>query len=95
MDNLTALYTSYLRFTFSTNSMHASPSAYRILVFVLAIFYKFMLFEFQVKDAAGTIDHAQIAKASPGADEVYTHAAKAGTERNFCLLERNHLMYCN
>ncbi len=60
MDNFTALYILYLRFTFGTNSMHVSPHAYRILVFLLAFFYRFMLFEFRVKDAAGTIDHAQI-----------------------------------
>ncbi len=29
-----------------------------------AFFYKFMLFEFWVKDVAGTIDHAQIASVS-------------------------------
>ncbi len=61
MDNFTALYSSYLRFTFGTNLMHASPHAYEIFIFILTIFYKFMLFEFQVKDAVGTINHAQIA----------------------------------
>ncbi len=50
MDNFTALYTSYLRFTFGTNSMHASPCANRIFVFLLTFFYKFMLLEFRVKD---------------------------------------------
>ncbi len=61
MDNFTALYTLYLHFTFGTNSMHASTGAFGILIFLLAFFYKFMLLEFQVKDAAGTIDHVQIA----------------------------------
>ncbi len=28
MDNFTALYTTYLRFTFGTNLMHTSPHAY-------------------------------------------------------------------
>ncbi len=49
MDNFTALYTSYLHLTKGTISMHASPHAYVILIF-LAFFYKFMLFKFQVKD---------------------------------------------
>ncbi len=53
IDNFAALQTSYLRFTFGTNSMHASPLAYGILVLVLAFFYKFMLFEFRVKDRWG------------------------------------------
>ncbi len=53
MDSFTALYTSYLRFTFGTNSMHASPGAYRIFVLVLAFFYKFMVFEPRVKDHSG------------------------------------------
>ncbi len=61
MDNFAALDTSYLRFTFASVSMHPSPRAYRIFVFVLAFFYKFMLFQFHVKDAVGTIDHVQIA----------------------------------
>ncbi len=56
MDDFTALYTSYLYFTFGTNSVHVSPPAYAIPVF----FYKFMLFEFRVKDAVGTINHVQI-----------------------------------
>ncbi len=30
MFNFTALYTSYLRFTFTTNEMHATPCAYGI-----------------------------------------------------------------
>ncbi len=72
MENLTALYTSYLRFTFGTNVMHASSCSYRIFVFVLAFFYTFMLTEFWVKDALGTIDHAQIALASLGRAEAYT-----------------------
>ncbi len=40
----------------------------RIFVFILAFLYKFILFEF----AAGTIDHAQIASASPDLVEAYT-----------------------
>ncbi len=67
-DNFTKLYTSYLRFTSGTNSMHASLRAYGILVF----FYRFRLFQFQVKDAAGTMDQTQIASAGPGQVEVYT-----------------------
>ncbi len=39
--------------------MHALPRAYRILVFLPAFFYKFMLFEFWFKGAAGTMDDAQ------------------------------------
>ncbi len=71
-ENFTVLHALYLRFTFGTNSMHTSSRAYRILVFLSAFFYKFMLFDFQVKDAAGIIDHAQIALASPGSAEAYT-----------------------
>ncbi len=56
MDNFTALYTSYLHFTLGTESMHTED----IFVFVLASFYKLMLFEFEVKDT-GTINHVQIA----------------------------------
>ncbi len=70
MDNFTVLYTLYLRFTFGTNSMHASPRVYRISVFFPAFFCKFMQFEFQVRDAAGTIDRAQIAQASQSPVEV-------------------------
>ncbi len=55
MDNLTVLYASYLYF--GTNSTHTYPCAYGIFVF----FYKFLLFEFQVKDVAGIIDHVQTA----------------------------------
>ncbi len=61
MDNFTALYTSYLLFTFGTNLMHASPRGHGISVFYSAFCYKFMLFEFQVKGVMGTVDHAQIA----------------------------------
>ncbi len=61
MENFTVLYTSYLYVTFGTNPLHASPCAYGIFVSVLAFFYKFLLFEFWVKDAAGTVDHVQIA----------------------------------
>ncbi len=50
MDNFTALNTSYLCITFGTNLMHASPCAYGFFVFFPAFFYKFMLFEFWVKD---------------------------------------------
>ncbi len=50
MDNFTALYTSFLQFTFGTSLLHTSPRAYKIFVFILASFYKFMLFELQVKD---------------------------------------------
>ncbi len=53
MDNFTALYTLYLRFTFDTKLMHASPLAYGSFVVLPAFFYKSMLFEFRV------IDHAQ------------------------------------
>ncbi len=56
MDNFTALYTSYLHFTVPTDSVHASPRAYGILVFFPAFLYKFMLFEFWVKDVVETID---------------------------------------
>ncbi len=71
MDKFTALYTSYLRFTPGTNSMHASPCAYRISGFVLAFLYKFMPFKFQVKDATATISHTQITWASLGPIEAY------------------------
>ncbi len=64
MDNFTVLYASYLRLTFITSSMHATPRAYGILVFFRVFFYNFMLFELQVKDASGTIDHAQKTSAS-------------------------------
>ncbi len=40
--------------------MNASPDAYEIFVFFSVFFYKFTLFQFQVKDAAGTFDHAQL-----------------------------------
>ncbi len=53
IDNLTALYASYLHFICGTNLMHASPRAYWILVSLLAFFYKFMLFEFQSKMLQG------------------------------------------
>ncbi len=66
MENFTALYTSYLHFTFGTNLMHAAPRAYGIFVFVLAFFYRFVLFLFRVKDATKTVNHAQIAWASLG-----------------------------
>ncbi len=72
MDNFTALSTSYLCFTFGTNLMHAAPRAYRILVFFPALFSKFMLFEFQVKDDAGTFDHVQNTEASPGLIEFFS-----------------------
>ncbi len=49
-DNFKAPYTSYLLFTCGINLMCASPYAYRILVYFLAFFYKFMLFEMWVKD---------------------------------------------
>ncbi len=65
MENITALYGSYLHFTFGTNLVHTFPRAYGILVVLPAFLYKFM-FEFWVKDAAGTIDHVQIVSASPG-----------------------------
>ncbi len=52
-DNFTALYTSNLGLTFGTNLMHASPRGYGIFVFIFAFFYKFMLFEFEVKDRRG------------------------------------------
>ncbi len=57
MDNLQGCM--LLFYTSDTNSMQASPRARDILVFFPAFFYKFMLFEFQVKGDAGTIDHAQ------------------------------------
>ncbi len=47
MVNFTALYTSYLCFTFGTNSTNTSPCAYGLLVFFLAFFHIFMLFEMQ------------------------------------------------
>ncbi len=62
MDNLTALHTLYLLFTFSTNEMHANPHAFGILVLLLSGFYKFMLFDFWVKDTMGTMDNAQNAR---------------------------------
>ncbi len=49
-------------FYFATISMHASPLANWIYVFVLAFSYKFLLFKFAVKDA----DRAQNASANPG-----------------------------
>ncbi len=52
--------------------MHTSPYAYGILVFLLTFFYKFMLFEFQVKDAVGTINHAQNTEVSPVPVKAYT-----------------------
>ncbi len=52
--------------------MQASSYAYIFFVFFPAFFYKFMLFEFRVKDTAGTVDHAQNASASPGPVEAYT-----------------------
>ncbi len=61
MDNFIALYTLYLStfvFTFGTNLMHTSPHAYRILVFLAAVFYKVMLFVFWVQDTAVTIKYA-------------------------------------
>ncbi len=72
MDSYTVLHTSYLCFTFGTNLMHASPRADTIPVFLPAFFNKFKLFEFQVKDTAGTIDHAQIASSSMSPVEAYT-----------------------
>ncbi len=72
MDNFTALFTSSLGFTFGTNSMHASVRGYEICVFLMAFFYKLMLFESLVKDAVGTVDHTQIPLASPGPVEAYT-----------------------
>ncbi len=53
MDNFTALNTSYLRFTFGTKSMHASPCACGNFVFIVAFFYKFVLLEFWVKNQCG------------------------------------------
>ncbi len=35
--------------------------AYGILVFLSTLYYKFMLFEYQVQDTEGTINHVQIA----------------------------------
>ncbi len=72
MCNFTALYTSHLHFSFATISMHATPRACGILVFFPAFFYKFILFEFCVKDTAGTIDHA-----SRGPVEAYTCRSKS------------------
>ncbi len=43
----------------SSDSVQASSHAYGILVLLPAFFYKCMLVEFWVKDAAGTISHAQ------------------------------------
>ncbi len=57
MDNFTALYTSYLRFTFGTNMILL---VLRGFVFSPA-FYKFMSFKLRVKDTARTVDHAQTA----------------------------------
>ncbi len=84
MDNFTALYTSYLRFTFGTNSTHAFSCAYRVFGLVLAFLYKFMLFGSGSKTAAGTTDHVQITQASPGPVKVYP------CRRN---LTSNHIIY--
>ncbi len=53
MDNFIALYTSFLHFTFGTNSMHTSPLAYGIFVFFTAFFHKVYAVELQVKDCCG------------------------------------------
>ncbi len=53
------MFTLYFQYRFAVD--HASPHADRILVFLLTFFYKFMLFEFRVKDAAWSVDNAQIA----------------------------------
>ncbi len=53
-----------------------TPRAYGILVCLLTFFFKFMLFEFRVKDDAETIDHMQIVKASRGPVEAYTCESK-------------------
>ncbi len=57
--NFTALYTLYLYFTFDTYWMHATPCACGILVFLPALFYKFMLFKLRVKDHCKDINHVQ------------------------------------
>ncbi len=62
MDNLTVLYA--ICFTLGTNLMHVTTHAYGVLVFFPAFFYKFMLFEFWVKDNMGTVGQVQIAQAS-------------------------------
>ncbi len=111
MDNFTALYASYQCFTFGTVSMHASPCAYGFLFFFPAFFYKFMLFEFRVKDAAGIIGHAQIAEASPGPVKVYTWRSYSqlhylgvlawlweiqfGTNMFSCILKHNKSIFFN
>ncbi len=41
--------------------------AYGILVFFTVFLYKFMLFEFRVKDAAGSVDHMQMRRKHAGA----------------------------
>ncbi len=42
------------------------PPSLRDFVFSPAFLYKFIQFEFWVKDAMGTVDHVQIAEASLG-----------------------------
>ncbi len=60
MDKFTALYTSYLHIYFQYK-FDRRFSTCLLFFFVLAVFYKFMLFKFWVKDAAATVDHVQIA----------------------------------
>ncbi len=61
IDSFTALYTLYLRFTFSTNEMHAT-----ICVYDTAFLFSFWLSPTNLcclsswsKTTAGTVDHAQ------------------------------------
>ncbi len=56
-------------------------TAYGILVVLPAFFYKFMLFEFWVKDAAGTTNYAQIAEAGPPLSRALFHLLY----RNMCV----------
>ncbi len=84
MDNFTALYTSYLRFTL-LNSVCASTRAHGILVFFPAFFYRFMLFDFWVKDTTGVIDHAQTAYASLGLCEAYTCRSNSTPDCIICV----------
>ncbi len=57
MDDFKVLNISYLCFTL-VQIRCALPLLFMGFLFsLLAFFYKFMLFEFQVKDKAGTIDH--------------------------------------
>ncbi len=71
MDNFTALYASYLRFTFGANFTHNSPHAYGILFSfsqcLLQIYVVWFPGQRHNEDY-----HAQIAEASAGLAATYT-----------------------